>query len=193
MGICEDCAAEEYELEEFQETPFPSYLLLGAVFGAIPAIFTGSILFVHAGVIAGTATEVIRCYKCGKDEDVYEIIEEKEDELGHKTYNRMPFRLYEDVESLDDQFTLEEASKQYVWDETEGHLMLIQDADNSPEVNISPDYEVSFEADAQLDAGSFDFDMGDFGEGGESGGFGSGEMGGDSGGSDFGGGSGGCD
>ena len=124
---------------------------------------------------------------------MYEFIEQKENKLGIKTYNSVPFRLYEDVESLDDQFTLDETPRQYVWDETEGRLMLIQDADNSPEINMSPAYEVSFEGEAQLDTGSFDFDMGDFGEGGESGGFGSGEMGGDSGGSDFGGGSGGCD
>jgi len=183
MKLCEDCIVNDYKVERNDGTPFPSFMLLGGLIGAIPALITGAVLLVPAGLLAGFSMDLITCDKCGSNKNVHEVMIETDDEWGDRIYRPIvpPFK----------------KGTPYKYDEMEARFTRIENADDSPEINMlfddfSPDYEVSFEADAQLDVGSFDFDMGDFGEGGESGGFGSGEIGGDSGGSDFGGGSGGC-
>ena len=86
-GICENCMNGQ-EIRKY-DTPFPSFTIIGGILGSIGSLVAGPLILIPAGLIAGAATDVTRCYLCGTEKNVHELTEEYEDEEGNRFY-RLP-------------------------------------------------------------------------------------------------------
>lgn len=193
--VCQDCL-KEYDIQKNEGTSFPSFTLLGGIIGGLAGLFLGPIVLVPAGLVAGATTDIIRCQICGNSRNVLTLMQSKHEIPDQKTFVRVPFRLYEDVEPLEDMITLEEPPREYRFDEIEGRFIPMDFEEvplETPESNPTSldmlDYDATFDvADVSLDSSVSGIESDGFGDWGsdsglgDGGDFGAGGSGGESGG-----------
>lgn len=81
--LCEECMHENYVTEENTNSPFPSFSIVGGIFGTVATLVTGALILVPIAIIAGVGADIVaKCESCGSEENVYEAMSTEEDEDG---------------------------------------------------------------------------------------------------------------
>lgn len=138
MRDCEDCAHELREVEEEPTGTFPVLTVIGGVLGGAAAAFTGSLVLVPVGTILGLGGDVAVCEVCGSEEDVHEIMEQRnsEDEVRFQPHEPCEFRV-DEMPGLD--------TGSYSFDQDRGAFVPMAEtgADNSGQTFSGFDWSVS--------------------------------------------------
>lgn len=91
MFICETCKQSMGAEQDSHDGSFPACSVLASILGALGAAVTGALSIVPIAVLGGALADTLRqCEICGrqieKDEPVYQVVEQLDDEMGGQTY-----------------------------------------------------------------------------------------------------------